>query len=251
MLSPRSWLLTLLATVALVALSRAAGLLPEVWLGWPDDGCLNYNCYCEPIRPGFVRQTFATETNLGFAAVGLALAFGRTALGDRRRWLAVGALLLTAAGSWFYHASLTRVGEWADLMGTYGLLLLFNILAALRRWPGRGAAIGMIAIGFWALGGIQMAFARDLQQIVFVVLVGSAVTLEARTPAPGHDRRWLFAGLACFAVGAACWIGDATGRLPCWPEAPFTWHGLWHLLAAGAAGLMCRYHLGSLKSGER
>ncbi len=222
---------------------RLAGSGPEIWTTWEPDGCSTYNCYCEAIRPQLIRQTIATESNLGFATVALLIAGGLAGARTHRHWLAVGALGATALGSAFYHASLTRVGDWADLMGTYGLAILFATYAALRRWPDRSTWIGLIASAVLVGCGVQMAVARELQQLVFAVLILAAIVLEVNAPGAGARRIWLWAGLACFAIGAMVWIGDATGRLPCWPDAPFTWHGLWHLLAAGAAGLLCRYHL--------
>ncbi len=241
--------LVALAIGALWLVLRVAGQASDPWAAWEADGCLNYNCYCEPIRPQLVRQTLATESNLGFAAVALTIAAGLFGARRRERWVAVGALTATAVGSALYHASLTRLGDWADLMGTYGLAVLFGAFSALRVWPGRGRLISAIVAVALVLCGLQMAVARELQQVVFGLLILTAIALEVRAPGPGAPRLWLWAGLGCFAVGAVIWIGDATGRLPCWPEAPLTWHGLWHLLAAGAAGLLCRYHLGQNRGG--
>ncbi len=231
------------AVVALWAAVRWVGAGPDVWTAWEPDGCSTFNCYCEPIRSQLVRQTIATESNLGFATMALSIAAGL--LGARRRahWVAIGALLATATGSAFYHASLTRVGDWADLMGTYGLAVLFGFFSASRRWPDRAPLLGLIAVGVLAVCGVQMAVAREFQQIVFGLLILAAIALEVGAPAAPNGRIWLWIGLACFAAGAGVWVGDATGRLPCWPDAPLTWHGLWHLLAAIAAGLLCRYHL--------
>lgn len=226
---------------------RLAGPGPEIWSAWEPDGCSTFNCYCEAIRPQLIRQTIATESNLGFATVALLIAGGLAGARTRRHWLAVGALAATALGSAFYHASLTRVGDWADLMGTYGLAILFATFAAMRRWPDRSTWIGLAAGVVLVACGVQMAIARELQQLVFGGLILAAIVLEVQAPRAGVPRTWLWAGLACFAIGAMVWIGDASGRLPCWPEAPLTWHGLWHLLAAGAAGLLCRYHLNQNK----
>ncbi len=240
----RSLGLVALAIGALWLGLRVAGQAPDPWAAWEADGCLAFNCYCEPIRPQLVRQTLATESNLGFAAVALTIAAGGLGVRRRRHWVAVCALAATALGSAFYHASLTRPGDWADLMGTYGLAVLFGAFSALRLWPRQAPLIGAVAASVMALGGLQMAIAREAQQIVFGVLILTAIGLEVSAPGRGAPRIWLWVGLVCFVVGAVVWIGDASGWLPCWPEAPLTWHGLWHLLAAGAAGLLCRYHLG-------
>lgn len=234
--------------MAVVALAVWVGLRwvgsgPEIWADWPPDGCLFANCYCEPIRAQFVRQTVATESNLGFLAVGVATAIGLFDGRDKRRWIASAFVLATAFGSTFYHASLTRVGDWADLMGTFGLVVLFGSLSAWRRWPTERVPIVAGAAAALAVGGVQMVIAPSLQQVTLGILVVSAGWLEARAPTPMGGRGWLWAGLVCFLIGGAVWIGSSAGILPCWPNAPMTWHGVWHLLAAGGAGLLCRYHL--------
>ncbi len=227
---------------------RWAGTGPEIWTDWKPDGCLFANCYCEPIRSQFVRQTVATESNLGFLAVGLAAAVGLFDGRDQRRWIAAAVVLATAFGSTFYHASLTRLGDWADLMGTFGLVVLFGSLSAWRRWPTGHVPIAASAAVVLAIGGVQMVVAPSLQQVMLGILVVVAGWLEARAPAPQGRRGWLWAGLVCFVVGGAVWLGSSAGVLPCWPKAPITWHGVWHLLAAGGAGLLCRYHLPLLPS---
>lgn len=231
--------LTLAAWLAL----RLAGSGPEIWTTWQPDGCLFVNCYCEPVHASLVRQTIATESNLGFLAVGLAVAAGLFRVHDRRRWIAAAMVVATAVGSTFYHASLTRVGDWADLMGTFGLVILFGSLSAWRRWPAQRMIIAAAAAVALAIGGVQMVLAPALQQVVLGVLVLLAIALESLAPAVPTQRPWLWAGLACFLIGGGVWIGSSAGLLPCWPNAPMTWHGVWHLLAAGGAGLLCRYHL--------
>ncbi|HEX7976133.1 MAG TPA: hypothetical protein VF498_17120 [Anaerolineales bacterium] len=159
---------------------------------------------------------------------------------------AYGAAVL-AAGlfSFFSHASLTRLGEWFDLMGVYaiaGFLLAYN-LVRLAGLAGRGFA-GLYAALLGALG-VQMALAPQLQQIAVGLLIGAAVVLEAGVRLrrkPQAQDRWLAAAAACFILGGAFWL--LNGRAPdCNPASGLPWHTGWHLLSAAAAGLLFRYYI--------
>lgn len=238
------WLLRPLIWFAVIA-TLALGLqaLPGPWAGWARDGCEIANCYCERLSTGWVTQTVSTYSNLGFVLVGLLVWAA-----PRTRPTAVHAptyglgLIAIGLGSGFYHASLTRLGEWFDLVGIYvlvGLMVVSN-LARLRALT--AAQFAAVYAGLVTAGGVQMIVASELQQVMFGGLVVAALALEAAAGRrPGGDRRWLAAGLAVFAAGVAVWVLD--GRLlPCAPDAWFQWHALWHVLAAGAAGLLFCYY---------
>jgi len=235
-------------TAATIALSW----LPNVWHDWSPDYCRNVNCYCEPLRNRFVLQAINAYSNLGFVLVSLLILgqaipqqpLPREAYQTHFRIYGLAALLI-GAGSFFYHASLTRVGEWFDLMGLYlftSFLLLYN-LARLR--PLNGVTFAAIYIGLSSLFGIQMIVARELQQIVFGLLAAGALGLEVVIHWRRRRRirhRYFAAAIGCFIVGAVIWILDGRGALPCWPESLFQWHALWHVLTAASAGLLYLYY---------
>ncbi len=151
------------------------------------------------------------------------------------------ALISTGLFSFFYHASLTKVGDYFDLMGMYlftSYLMLYN-LARWRPLPGRMFAIVYAAINVALALGLAIAY--ELQQVYFGILIAVALLAEVIIQIVKHPHtqlRYLIAALACFSLGAAVWIWDSQGLLPCTPTAPITWHALWHLAAAAAAGLL-------------
>ena len=235
----------IIAIAAITAMAISLNWLPNIWEAWRPDYCRTVNCYCEPFRDGFILQTITTYSNLGFVLVGL-LILGRQAREAGQNLIAFGvAALLIGAGSFFYHASLTRVGEWFDLMGLYlftSFLMLYNF-ARLR--PISGTTFAAIYTGLNTLFGIQMIVARELQQIVFGILVAGALGLEAvihwnRRPRIRH--RYFATAIGCFIVGTVIWILDGRGALPCWLESLFQWHALWHVLTAASAGLLYLYY---------
>jgi Ceramidase len=253
----------LLAWLGLTLIFVDTAAAPKAWSEWPSDYCLRTNCYCEPLRlDRLVAQPIATYSNFGFMAVGLLILWATfkrppaptSAVAAKPYGTLFGLVLIgTGVFSFFYHASLTKIGDYLDLMGVYlllSLLLLFNFN---RLSPMKPLAFALtygalnlgLAVGLW--------LAYDLQQVYFVVLIVGLLTLEAlawRKP-PSLDRRWVGGALALFAAGAAVWVLDGNGGLPCFPSAPISWHAVWHVCAAGAAGLMYLYYRSSVQSQRR
>ncbi len=229
-----------LATALAVSLTP----LPSPWNAWPRDGCEQVNCYCETLRDSFIVQPINTHSNLAFVLVGLLIVFAPPRRAARPEYQTVfgGAVMAVGLGSWFYHASLTRLGEWFDLVGVYLLLSLILLVNAHRLRPMSPATLAALYVGVNVLGGLQMVFANALQQVVFVGLFGGAAALEIAAWLKRRPRMqfgWLIAALTTFALAAATWLADA--RLPCDPASLFQWHGLWHALTATAAGFVFLY----------
>jgi predicted membrane channel-forming protein YqfA (hemolysin III family) len=237
----RPILFFLLITLASLTLQ----FLPSPWAGWVRDGCEIANCYCETPRPeSFVIQPIATYSNLGFVLVGLLIIFSSPTAFLHRLTYGSG-LIAIGFGSGFYHVSLTRVGEWFDLVGIYvlvGLMVMSNLTRLKPLSPSQFLAGYVTLVVF---GGVQMAVAPQFQQVMFGALIVAALVLEALAwRRPSGPRRFLLAGLGVFAVGVAVWVLD--GRLlPCQPDGFFQWHAVWHTLAALAAGLLFLYYRGS------
>lgn len=233
--------LTLAAALSLWA-------LPDGWAGWARDGCQDANCYCEPLSGRWVAQPLAAYSNLGFVVVGLlALAAPRqpasaNLLRSQPAYarLFAATALGTGLGSFFYHASLTRAGEWFDLVGLYlftSVPLVYGLARLTGRpAPGRWAAL---YIGINVAGGLQMSAAREWQQIVFGLLAAAALATEALVLVrrrPRLQRRWLAAALICLALGAWLWTQPCPAG---WPIPP---HAGWHLLAAATQAALFAYY---------
>jgi hypothetical protein len=206
------------------------GQQPADWSGWTPDPCRTLDCYGEPIGAGFISQPLASYSNLAFLA-----AAGGLAVAERRASGLALALVGTAWGSLFYHASLTRVGEWFDLMGTYLPLTVLVMRHAQRSGvlTTTGAArVGAAVIG---AGALQMIVAREAQQVVFGVLAAAlvAVDLVARRRAvAARPGPWWRAAIGALAFGAAIWLADGQGWLPRPAAGSAPWHALWHTCAA-------------------
>jgi len=266
--------LILLVWFGLTLLVLDSAPAPRAWTEWPPDNCRRTNCYCEPIRDRLIAQPAATYSSLGFVVVGLfvlraaarfptqkqATTSVAPALMDRplmrnhRAYPLVYGLSLLCTGffSFFYHASLTKLGDYLDLMGMYlftGYLMLYN-LSRLRPMSILAFAAAYLSLNAALALGLVVAY--GLQQIYFGTLVAIALYAEVwihRFRNPNIQLRYLSAALACFGLGAILWLTDSNGLLPCNPASPINWHALWHLAVAASAGLLFLYYR-SEKTGE-
>merc|ERR1712000_363416 len=102
-------------------------------------------CFCERVRDGVsIRQPANAWSNYTFVLVGLIAILdslsklpnnptGRPLMGASRfyRFLFGFSVVLVGFGSLMYHASMTFVGQWFDVMGMYFIVvfsILYNIL---------------------------------------------------------------------------------------------------------------------------
>lgn len=235
--------------VGLIALaSLALNFLPDLWAGWAPDPCRTVDCFCEGFQNRLVLQPLVAYSNLAYVGVGgLVLAWRPThrrlpppAYADAYGWITIG----IGVGSFFYHASLTRIGEWFDLMGMYaltGFLVLYNLTRLRSLSAGTFGTLYLILLG--ALG-IGLVVANAWQQVYMVGLVAAALVMEGLVLAKRRPRvewRYLVGGLACFGLGALFWAGSAPGEW-CGRLGPIPPHTLWHVLSAAAAGWLFLYY---------
>lgn len=246
----RALLAFLFSTGVMVALT----FVPFDWTTWAPEVCRLRNCYCEPFRWGtFVLQPVTSLSNLGYLLAGWMILAAIPSLPHDddnpmrahhafAYWQGI-ALNITGWFSFLSHASLTRAGEWLDLMGVYqlaGFLTLYNLRRLFRLPMAMLLAIYLLVL---AVLGFQMAVAPQIQQICIAVLLGAAGLLEVAARLRHHPmgkNRIYIAALALFAAGAILW--GSYGRAPECPPGAFPWHIGWHLLSAAAAGLLFFYY---------
>lgn len=245
----------LLAWVALTFAVIDTMYAPAAWTEWSPDYCRGANCYCEPIRDRLVTQPVATYSNIGFVIAGLfvivtslraKISTANPMTAHKGYAVLFGiSIICTGLFSFFYHASLTKVGDLFDLMGMFlftGFLALYGI-TRLRPMSGFTFVAAYITLNIILAIGLIVAY--GLQQFYFISLIIVAVVSEAlhlRRHQPNIKARFMGLALLVFALGGTVWILDGSSLLPCNPNAPFTWHGVWHLSAALAGVLMFLYY---------
>ena len=269
-------LAVLLSAIALAAFSA----LSIDWAAWRPATCLPNACFCEAIGDGTIRQPINTWSNLAFVWMGIFIAVSATPDRPLRRSYA---LLLAFAcvaiglGSCFYHASLSFVGQWFDVMSMY-LLGVFMVLYASARLKvdvsfraqrgipepdrqpdssptrffaasrlvmtrhGATFAVWYLAINV-ALGVLLIAW-PEARRYVFGLLIASALILEAilhRRKQTTLRARWLIAALGVYVVAQVIWTLDLN-HLVCDPASILQGHAVWHVLTALSAGLLYGYY---------
>jgi hypothetical protein len=126
-----------LSSFGLIALAALAFAFSGYsWAGWGRATCFP-NCFCEAPFPSPIVQRNNTYSNLGYILIGL-LILGHQPAGEANplrpqrgyRTLYGAAVVAIDGGSLFYHASLTRAGQWFDWFGMYrfiSFLLMYNL----------------------------------------------------------------------------------------------------------------------------
>lgn len=121
-------------------ITAALGSIDYSWSSWKPASCMPDHCFCEAIRPGVIAQPANTWSSFGFVLAGLLVIRqsgedvrrrGRNLMTSQRAYpLLFGMnLIVIGLGSAFYHASLTFVGQFFDVMGMYlaaVFILLYN-----------------------------------------------------------------------------------------------------------------------------
>lgn len=252
----RPLLMFILITAACVATLTWVDL---DWSTWAPATCYPKHCFCEKVHAGAVRQPMNTWSNLAFVFVGL-LIFGVVARDEDSetptaphnpmnqetlyaKVLGI-SIVLIGVTSLFYHASLSFLGQWFDVMSMYLLanfVLIYN-LSRLKLLKIRGFIIGYIAINALC-GYIQYAMPsvrRYLFGILLVLALISIIQANRRLQTQLYTRHILRC-LAVFAAAFGIWILDIKGIL-CWPDSLFQGHAIWHVLCAAAAGFIYLYY---------
>lgn len=230
--------------------------LPSPWGTWRQATCWPSSCFCEAIRDSWVRQPVNTVSSLGFVAVAvLVLGIGerkaRPAAAHplRSGWIYPSiystALVLIGLGSAFYHASLTFVGQTADVLGMYLLgtsILIYNWhrLRALRP----ATAVTTFLVGNAALLALLVEL-PGLRRYAFAAIILGALTLEWRIRTVrrrGPNTRLFLMAVSAIAVGFAIWILDIT-KVACAPQSVVQGHAVWHLLGATSAYLLYLFYV--------
>lgn len=238
-----------------MAIIGVHALLGGSWDGLRAATCMPTHCFCEAIHPGIVRQPANAVSSLAFAVVSaMVLITGFKNRSASRNSAIEGlsgyalvyaaALMAIGIGSAFYHASLSFIGQFADVMGMY-LLATFIILYAIGRMM--TLSIFMIVGGYlvtnaglgWLLFTLP-SFRR--YAFALVLLAGLIVELMARrTPQRRLTGRLLLSAFAALTIGFVFWVLDITGVM-CVPGSLLQGHALWHVAGAVASWQVYVYY---------
>ncbi len=209
--------------------------------------CLPDGCFCEAVRPESLAQPVNALTSLTYVLLGVwALAGGVRRPPDRPESGLVAAaglvLVVLGAGSFWYHGTLTFVGQVLDVQGMYLLGVLLVVGALLRRGVlGARSAIWVYLVTALALL-VSQVVSPDSRRVLFAVVLLPGIVLEAlpaTTGVPWRSRATVpfRVGLVLLVVAYGFWLLDSAGVL-CDPTSVWQGHGIWHVLTAVAAVLI-------------
>jgi hypothetical protein len=261
------WGALLLLTLLLVAISHIYEGR-NVWDGWQESGGLRGSSYAERIHiDAFFRTRANTWSNLAYVVVGFyGWAF---AWHDRRQRSAAtaGYLVQTpglsflfglgccwlGAGSGFFHASLTRIGQQVDVASMYAPLLAFIAISLGRWWPRLPLGSRPTAFPTWPILGALAAITSTLLfrykwsmssgvvLTTLVLTVGGLALLDPFHPTRRMAGRWMVLASAALIAGIVCRQLDVAGRFS-GPDAWFQGHALWHVLTAASIAFTYYYY---------
>lgn len=223
----------------------------NMWEGWKL-GPNGFNTiFCEQNRiTQFIRQPANTWSNLAYLFYGLMCA--RLAIYDKANkptanfitrspiisWVFGFTFLYLCVGSFFYHASLTRIGQHLDMGGTYGLVafpIIVNLARIYRRYKPTSDALLTRGVLIATVVVFILIFAFKWQMNSSIVLpaliVGVIVsTLWYQLLSKSPYQLW-FGAMAIISMVSAfyIWWQDCAKNW-CDPESFVQGHAFWHVL---------------------
>ena len=244
---------SLLSIVAAIIISAATLLLltslpSRVWENWQPATCIQRGCFCEAANTASpIRQMANTLSSLGFVFSGMLV----MARHDRARRLPFGyavifgiSSIVTGVGSAFYHASLTFIGQFFDVLGMFMLATFMLVYAFERIWTLRLATtLGLFLTINLFLGWLQFTI-PDTRRYAFAIVLIIALLFEAfyrKQNKPNITVNPLRFGVGLLTVAYIIWILDNTRTL-CIETSLLQGHAFWHLLGALSVWFLYQYY---------
>lgn len=193
------------------------------------------DCWCEAVRYGSLfRQPLNVFTNAVILLVALYILLISRNDTNRlfSRLYALGCLI-TGLGSMFFHASLSHIGQWTDMVGMYFIacfLILYNF-SRLKDWSNR-VFLQIFVATVTIFSGLVYVLpeANDILFFVVVLSLVFSTVYAQRKLKPEIKTRYLVAAIVAYYTGSAFWILDQRETF-CEPASWFQGHAIWHALS--------------------
>ncbi len=220
----------------------------QTWQTWQPATCLKQGCFCEAPNPHSpIRQFANTLSSLAFVLSGALVLTHR----PQNQRLPYGyaiifsfSAILTGVGSAFYHASLTFIGQFFDVLGMFLLATFMLVYAFERIWSLRlKTTIGLFLTINLLFGWMQFAI-PDTRRYVFAIVLVIALVFESyyrRKNKPNITVNKLRLGTGLLALAYIIWILDNT-RILCAETSLLQGHAFWHLLGAVSVWFLYEYY---------
>ncbi|OFZ17199.1 MAG: hypothetical protein A2X86_01745 [Bdellovibrionales bacterium GWA2_49_15] len=226
----------------------------DVWATWQQASCMPDHCFCEGIHFGdLIRQPSNTWSNLSFIFFAAVIAVQARRLREGENpltriktlpYLYAASCLLVGLGSFFFHASLTFVGQWVDVLGMYLAVTFFTLYNFYRiyQWKLQTFVILFFCTNA-SLGYVLYAQAWSRRYLfgLFVLILLASILYAARKIKASFNHRYLYQAIASFLAGVTIWVLDLT-KVLCDPAFALQGHALWHFLAGLSTYLIYKYY---------
>lgn len=243
--------LFLLAGIVTSALMVAwlMSLSANTWKGWQPATCLARGCFCEAANSNnAIRQMSNTISSLGFVLSGVLMLAYKQRDGQRLTIsysILMGmSVVIIGLGSGFYHASLTFIGQFTDVLGMF-LLAAFMLVYAWERiynLQPRQTLFIYLVINL-GLTWLQIAVPETRRYVFALVLIVALIfeALYRRQARPQIVAKHIHLGVGLLTLAYIIWILDHT-HLVCFENSLLQGHALWHLLGAVSVWFLHRYY---------
>jgi hypothetical protein len=217
------------------------------WADWQQATCMP-QCFCEAIGDNkLLRQPANALSSFTFVFVGVFVLILKR---REKRFPAIYKTIFSAAaiaigvGSAFYHASLTFIGQFFDVLGMY-LLVVFVLVYALERLFEftRQTTLTLYFV-LNLLLATMLIYVPETRRYLFglVLVAGLVIEIIARkTRKVIVKTKWWNIGFALFATAFVIWIVDKQ-KIICEPHSILQGHAVWHLLGAIAMLMLYVYY---------
>lgn len=246
----------------------AVTLNESAWATWQQATCLPSDCFCEAARDAWFRQPANSWTSLVFVVVGIWIGLEAylaarnpkpqltNLISERPMYSIVLSLaaIYTGLGSWFFHASLTFVGQFFDLTGMYFLASFALCYAIARILPQHEKYLVLTWVFLNILLTIALLLIPAVRRELFGGLVVLAVALELiarrKLLSSRKQTKYFLLALCAYGLGQMFWILDAQ-HIICTPSSLWQLHIVWHVLSAATLLFLFWYYRCELGTGEK
>ena len=154
------------------------------------------------------------------------------------------AVILIGVTSLYYHASLTFLGQWFDVMSMYLLAIFMLVYNLARKSNLKSSSFLLLYIGLNAIAGLIQYYYPEARRYLFAFLLVLAMVSEifARKAFRGVQKlQWLLAAIASIALAFVIWILDIR-KIICLEHSFLQGHAAWHILCALTSFFLYLYY---------
>jgi hypothetical protein len=223
--------------------------------------CLSSQCFCEELSANGLVQPINSFSSLAFVLLGIVGIIiwlkmkSRKSIFESPLILAFSAtMIFIGASSFFYHGTLSFIGQFLDIFSMYifGTILILGALLRRRAISVRQAIFIFVMTNI-ALGILQY-FYPEARRILFALILLPGIVFEF-LPATTDGKftlskmKYLLVGLGSIIVAYVVWLLDQN-NIVCWPDSPIQGHAVWHILTAVASFMIVLHYIRTAHSSK-